>query len=278
MRPKTLKVQSENQWFQRAEVLKRNRKKRSQHRQFFVEGVHLIKQLVANETWTIEALLYTPDRRLSDWARNILAESQARHHLELSETLMDKLSDKDEPSELIALVEMPADDPGRIPIKQDAFIVLADRPQSPGNLGTLIRSCEAFGAHGLIVTGHACDLYDPQTLRATTGALFALPTTHIFSQDELNTWLDQLRRQAPGLQLIGTSAHGETTLSNCPFTAPTLLVIGNETVGISRRMHELCDWMAAIPMEGQMPSLNMASAATVCLYEVQRQRAQISTP
>ena len=272
MMPKLLKVQSENQWFQRAEVLQRNRKKRSQHQQFFVEGVHLINALIANDTWTIEALLYTPDRRLSNWARTILSNSQAQHHLELSASLLDKLSDKDEPSELSAIVAMPADDIARIPIKPDAFIVLADRPQSPGNLGTLIRSCEAFGADGLVVTGHATDLYDPQTLRATTGALFALPTTHIASQDDFSAWLDQLRQQAPGLQLIGTSAHGDTPLSNCPFAAPTLLVIGNETTGMSRRMHELCDYIGTIPMAGKIPSLNMASAATVCLYEIQRQR------
>jgi len=188
---------------------------------------------------------------------------------------MDKLSDKDEPSELIAIVDMPTDDPARIPIKRDAFIVLADRPQNPGNLGTLIRSCEAFGAHGLIVTGHACDLYDPPTLRAATGALFGIATTHIFSQDDLNTWLEQLRQQAPGLQIIGTSGHGETRLSHCPFTAPTLLVIGNEAVGLSRHIRQLCDWVGSIPMSGQIPSLNMASAATVCLYEVQRQRMEI---
>ena len=132
-----------------------------------------------------------------------------------------------------------------------------------------------IGAHGLIVTGHACDLYDPPTLRAATGALFGIATTHIFSQDDLNTWLEQLRQQAPGLQIIGTSGHGETRLSHCPFTAPTLLVIGNEAVGLSRRIRQLCDWVGSIPMSGQIPSLNMASAATVCLYEVQRQRMEI---
>ena len=77
MRPKLLKVQSENQWFQRAEVLQRNRKKRKQHRQFLVEGVHSLNALVANNAWAIEALLYTPDRRLSYWASAILETAPA---------------------------------------------------------------------------------------------------------------------------------------------------------------------------------------------------------
>jgi tRNA G18 (ribose-2'-O)-methylase SpoU len=272
MKPKRLKVQSENQWFQRAEVLKRNRQKRSQHKQFFVEGVHSINQLIGNKTWRIEALLYTPDRPLSNWARSVLEKTSARHHLELTAPLLAKLSDKEEPSELIAIVEMPADDPARIPVRRDAFIVLADRPQSPGNLGTLIRSCEAFGVHGLVVTGHAADLYDPRTIRAAAGAFFSLPMTHIFSLADLTAWLQAIRQQTPDLQLVGTSADGETILFDCPFSQPTLLVIGNEATGLSRRFHELCDWVASIPMAGQTPSLNMASAASVCLYEIQRQR------
>ena len=80
MKPKRLKVQSENLWFQRAEVLKRNRKKRSQHSQFFVEGVHSLNQLIGNDTWTIEALLYSPDRPLSNWARTILEKTSAFEH------------------------------------------------------------------------------------------------------------------------------------------------------------------------------------------------------
>lgn len=272
MKPKVLKVQSENQWFQRAEVLKRNRKKRSQHGQFFVEGVHSINQLVAHEAWVIEALLYTPERPLSNWARTILDSAAAQHHLQLTPPLLDKLSDKEEPSELIAIVQTPPDDPARLPVHSDALLVLADRPQNPGNLGTLIRSCEAFGAHGLVVTGHAADLYDPRTIRAAAGALFALPATHIFSQTQLSAWLDALGGQAPGMQVVGTGADGDTLLPDCPFNGPTLLIVGNEATGLSRRLRELCDRVASIPMVGQTPSLNVASAAAICLYEIRRQR------
>ena len=275
MKTKVLKVQSENQWFQRAEVLKRNRKKRTQHRQFFVEGVSSINQLVDRNEWTIEALLYTPDRPLSNWARTVLAKASAHHRLELSAPLLDKLSDKEDPSELLAIVAIPADDPGRIPIRPDALIALADRPANPGNLGTLIRSCEAFGVDGLVITGHAADLYDPRTIRAATGSLFALPTTHISSQAELSRWLDQIRCQIPTLQIVGTSARGATPLANASLTAPTLLIIGNEASGLSQRCREYCDQIVAIPMAGQMPSLNMASAAAVFLYEIQRQRRSV---
>ena len=272
MSPQKLRVQRENQWFQRVESLRWNRKKRQQHRQFFVEGVWSINQLMANDTWDIEALLYTLERPLSNWAQEVLRESRARWHLELSDALMKKLSDKDETSELLAVVRMLPDTPSRIPIHRDVLIVAAVRPASPGNLGTLIRSCDALGAHGLIVTGHAADLFDPKTIRAAAGSFFALPSIRMASFTDLYGWLEGVRQALPGLQTVGTSAHAEADVWSCTFTRPTVFLIGNESTGLSRRHRELCDRIASIPMAGTAPSLNMACAATAVLYEVQRQR------
>ena len=272
MPPKTLKVSSENQWFQRVETLKRNRKKRQQYRQFSVEGVQSINQLVANETWEIEAFLYSRERSHSDWLRGVLSTSRARFHLELTDALMNRLSDKDEPSELLAIVNMLPDDPQRIPIREDALIVLADRPQSPGNLGALIRSCDGLGAHGLVVTGHAVDIYEPRTIRAAAGSFFVLPTVRMASNADILAWLDELRLKLPQLQIVGTSAGEHTHITDCAFNRPTVLLVGNEANGLSHWFHAHYDVIASIPMQGTVPSLNMACAATAVLYEIQRQR------
>ena len=88
-------------------------------------------------------------------------------------------SNKSEPSELLALVAMPADDLDRIPLSPDLLVVAFDRPASPGNLGSIIRSCDALGAHGVIMTGHSVDLYDPETISASVGSLFALPVVRL---------------------------------------------------------------------------------------------------
>ena len=112
--PRRLPVTTENQWFQRAEVLKRNRQKRWHHRQFFVEGVRSINRLRVDRRWQVEALLYTPERRLSGWARDVLAEIP-RPSTSNFPPLMDKLSDKEDASEVIALVKMPDLDVSAIP-------------------------------------------------------------------------------------------------------------------------------------------------------------------
>ncbi len=109
MSPKTVRISSENADFQYLETLRRNRAKRHRAGEFVVEGVRQLNQALA-DGWTINAYLYSPDRPLSDWAAGILARSRVRAHLELPLPLLEKLSGKDEPSELLALVAMPDDD------------------------------------------------------------------------------------------------------------------------------------------------------------------------
>jgi len=143
---------------------------------------------------------------LSDWAEGLLAQGVAKIHYELPARLMQELSQKEEASELIALATMPADDLARIPVRADFVAVVLDRPASPGNLGTIIRSCDALAAAGVIITGHAADLYDPETIRATTGSFFSVPAVRLPGHNELLPWLAELRRRRPALQVVGTSA------------------------------------------------------------------------
>lgn len=95
---------------------------------------------------------------------------------------MEKLSDKEETSEIIAIVEIPEDDVSRLSITDQMLIVVFDRPSNRGNLGTIIRTCDALGAQGLIITGHAVDAYDSETIRATTGSFLMFPLSACLPQ------------------------------------------------------------------------------------------------
>ena len=271
MKPKLVKIYSENNHFQHVETLRRNREKRQKHSEFFVEGVRAINQALAYD-WQINAFLYSAERRLSDWARDVLASSQARTHFELPLALLEKLSGKTDASELLAVVAMPEDDLARIPIFKQMLVVVFDRPASPGNLGTIIRSCDALSVDGLVITGHAADLYDPETISATTGSFFALPTVRLPSQRELEAWLATVRQTIGPLQVVGSSAKADVDIAAHDFTQPTVLVIGNETWGLSAGYKALCDQLVTIPITGSATSLNVASAASIMLYEIDRQR------
>lgn len=271
MKPKILRIYSENSDFQYIETLRRNRVKRHHHREFFVEGVRSINQAIKYR-WQINALIYSNDQPLSDWAKGVLHSSRAGRYVELPDGLFQKLSEKTDRSELIALIEMPPDELSRIPIHDRLLVLIFDRPASPGNLGTLIRSCDALGADGLIITGHAVDLYDPETIRAATGSLFALPTVRLPSYKELLPWLAATRDTLGALQVIGTSAKATKALDDQEFLAPTALVVGNETWGLSANYRALCDQLISIPISGSASSLNVACAASIMLYAIAHQR------
>jgi tRNA G18 (ribose-2'-O)-methylase SpoU len=268
-------VYSENDRFQYYESLRRNRTKRHQHREFLVEGVRPINQALAHG-WTINSWLYCPERTRSDWARQVMARSPAAE-VQVAASLLAKLSGKQEPSELLALVQRPDDDLARIPVGPGFGAFIFDRPGNPGNLGTVIRTADAFGVNGVVVTGHAVDVYDPETISATRGSLFAVPVVRVGGPSDLRAWLAGLRERLPDLQVVGSSEQASTIAAAHDFTRPTVLVLGNERWGMAASQQNLCDAVVAIPMVGAASSLNVASAAAILLYEMDSQRRRWSS-
>jgi tRNA G18 (ribose-2'-O)-methylase SpoU len=271
MPPRVLKVSTANTAFQHIEVLLRNRTKRHRYGEFVIEGVRAINAALA-AGWTTRSFAYQRGRQLSRWASSTLEASVAESHLEIAPTLFERISGKEEPSELLAVVAMRPDSVDRIGAKPGMVVVVVDRPASPGNLGTIIRSCDAFGANGVIVTGHGVDLYDPVTIRASVGSFFAVPCIALPSHQEVAAWVSDLRRSFDGLMLIGTSAHASSRLRDFRWGTEVVLIVGNETSGLSHAYRELCDAVVGIPMRGTATSLNAAVATSIALYELDSHR------
>jgi len=272
---RVLRVSGRNARFQEWQALLGNRRKRRQARAFVVQGVRPIT-LAIEHGWGFRALIYDADRRLSRWASSVLESpaAAAAERVAMAGELIRELGEKDEDApELIAVVAMPEDDLGRIGVEAGFLGVAFDRPASPGNIGTVIRSADAFGAAGLIVTGHGADPYDPRAVRASTGSLLALPVVRADGPAEVMTWVDGHRRAGRAVTVLGTDERGAVDAAACDLTGPTLVVIGNETSGLSEAWRDACDVIARIPISGSASSLNAASAATVLLYEAARQRA-----
>ena len=184
MAPRVLPVSTANAAFQRLDVLQRNRTKRHRYGEFVVEGVRAINGAIAHG-WTIRAFAYARGRVLSQWATSVLETTEVETHFDVAPELFEQLSGKEDPSELLAVAAIPPDDVTRIPLSAGMTVVVVDRPVNPGNLGTIIRSCDAFGVSGVIVTGHGVDLYEPATLRATVGSFFAVPSLTLPSHREV---------------------------------------------------------------------------------------------
>lgn len=260
--------------FQRFQTLKTNRNKRRRYGEFFVEGVRNINEAVQTG-WEIGAFLYSPQRALSRWAQELLDGAAAPVHCQLPQDLLAELSGKGEPSELLAVVKTRPDDLARLETgKLNPVYVLFDRPSNRGNLGTLLRSMDAFGADGLLLTGHGVDLYDPEVVGASMGSFFRVPAVRVEGNDPLARWIAAQRARYPGFQAIGTTAHRQRPLWGQNLTGPLLLMIGNETDGLAYGLKESCDALCTIPMAqgAGASSFNVSCAATAILYETARQR------
>ncbi len=149
--------------------------------------------------------------------------------------------------------------------------VVAEAVQSPGNLGTIIRTCEAVGGAGLILLGDGADPYDPATVRASMGALFGIrfvrTTSALFAE-----W--KSRRQ---VTLVGTSPSAQEDYQAKVYPRPTMILMGCEKRGVTPEVMALCDRQVQIPMVGRSDSLNVGVATSLMLYELfnQRRRASI---
>lgn len=270
---KTEVIGTKNASYQKFEVLKTNRNKRYRYGEFFVEGVRNINNAIKNG-WQFSALIYDPSHNMSDWGKDILKNVKADIHYQLSTDLMKEISSKEDTSEILAILKMKKDNDYNIKLSDKPLLALFDRSSNHGNLGTIIRSCDSLGIEGLIMTGHSVDLYDPAVISATMGSFFNIPVIRAEDQTQLFSYIEDLRKKYPGMQLVGSTAHKQLAIYEVDFTKPTIIMLGNETEGLCRAFKESCDVLATIPMaeNSSASSFNVACAASIMFYEAVRQR------
>lgn len=150
-------------------------------------------------------------------------------------------------------------------LKDYKFIVLCDRIQDPGNLGTIIRTSDAFGPAAVVLNKGCVDVYNPKVVRATAGSMFRVP---FIIGDETQEILEYLKES--GYKIISTVVHSEFSFDNIEKSEKICLVIGNEGQGISREIRDSSDINITIKMEGRAESLNASIAAGICIYEIRK--------
>lgn len=266
------KLYSKNNTYQRFETLKTNRNKRYKYNEFLVEGVRSLNEAAKNN-WHIKSLIYDKNN-LSDWAADMIRTVHTEENFCLTPELMRDLSEKEDSSELLALIEMREDNLDSLTLSKNPFLVLFDRPSNKGNLGTMIRSCDALGADALIITGHAVDLYDPNVVVSAMGSFFNMPVVRVPDNQTLFAYIDDLKNKYPDFKVVGTTAHQELSLYDTDLSGPLMLMMGNETMGLNKAFKDSCDLLCTIPMAEQSyaSSFNVSCAASILMYEVTRQR------
>ena len=176
-----------------------------------------------------------------------------------------RLTDAGEGIGMLAVVR--TGDPGAEAVRAlppDANILVLDRIQDPGNLGTLVRTAAAAGYGAVLMMRGTADIWSPKVLRATAGAVFAVPAVYVKDRDEL-------RDMTAGRRLAVTTVEGGRPYYEEDLRKGVALVIGNEGQGVSPEIIDMADVRVSLPMQGGVESLNAAAAAAVLMYEAVRQ-------
>ncbi len=239
------------------------RRMRHRERAILVEGTRAI-QTATEHGAGIRALLIDASRAddIDPSLLSSLRESAGRVLL-VDPSLFQQVTDTEHPQPLVAICAMP-DNP--LPI-DSTFVVALDGVRDPGNLGTLLRSSAAAGADGVALLHGSVDPWNPKAIRASVGAVFALP---LQSFATVNDIADTCFLKPP--IVVIADSDGERAYDAVDWTQPALLVIGGEAEGVSEDVRTYADIVVAIPMAPGVESLNAAVAGSIIAFEVARQR------
>lgn len=150
-------------------------------------------------------------------------------------------------------------------IKNNGKVLALETVQDPVNLGTILRTAEAFGVSAVVLTQDCCDVYAPKVVRGSMGALFRLP---LYISDDLPAWIG--RFNAFGASFAAVLDQDSLSLQACDFKRAVLAVVGNEGNGLTDTVINACTHKLYIPMRGQAESLNVSAAAAIILWEMTR--------
>ncbi len=246
-------ISKENPRFKLAKSLL-SRKHRETHELCVVEGIRLVNHIRQMHPQLIQTVY------LDALAPESLQDSFPEATL-LSETLFRELSETVHSQGVIALVKT-----AHLDQSLDSKLILAlDGIQDPGNLGTIIRTCDAVGDVGLIVAKGCVDLYNPKVIRGAMGSLFDVA---IQRNCDLLTELHVLKKR--GYRIVGAALEGAKNMLEFEWEPKTVLIIGNEGNGISQAVLDFCDEKVIIPLSGKAESLNAAVAAGILIYDAHR--------
>jgi len=227
---------------------------------FLAEGPNLVEAAarrgLVDELFATEAAAGRHRALLAELPIRLVTDRAAKA---LSETVT--------PSGLVAVCRVPDTSIDSVLAAAPRLVVVAVELSEPGNAGTLIRLADALGAAAVIFAGHGVDPYNGKCLRSSAGSIFALP---VVVEPDTDGIISRLR--AAGLQILATTLDGELSLDDADalLAAPTAWLFGPESRGLPTELAGMADHRVRIPMPGHAESLNVASAAAICLYQSAR--------
>lgn len=241
------------------------RKDRWSNRLFIIEGIKIIEESIENNI-DLKYIVYT-DKLLSTEEGKTFFEKikYYRGLVCVTESLFKEISDTENPQGVIGICSFEKRDIEEVYNMKNPSLLYLDEVQDPGNMGTIIRSCDAFNLDGIILGKGSVDPYNPKVVRATMGSIFRVPL--YICEDSISTLL-KLREN--NINLLATSLEGSLPIYQIDYKEGFVLIIGNESKGVNNNILSLSNKLIKIPMPGGAESLNAGVAASIIMYEAMK--------
>lgn len=248
-----------------------DRKERNETGLFLIEGYRELKR--AWESGVVIQTLFVCPKLFLGSNEEALIQNIAKARAEIilcHEAVFHKLSYRDRPDGLVAIaIQMQKtlqDLIVKLDSKKSPFLIIAEAIEKPGNLGTILRSADAAGVDGVIVCDRCTDIYNPNVVRASVGTLFTIPVVEATSAETLC-----LLRQKK-IHIVAATPSASMEFTEASLLEGVAIAVGTEQLGLTKLWMDAADLKVRIPMHGVADSLNVATATTLLLYEVVRQR------
>ncbi|MCX8129128.1 MAG: 23S rRNA (guanosine(2251)-2'-O)-methyltransferase RlmB [Clostridia bacterium] len=249
----------------------KTKKYREEKKLYFIEGTRFVEEAL-KEKMNIAYILFSEKYLDSDDGKQIssIAHLMGYRLYLLPDKLFREISDTENPQGVMAVIKMKMFELEEILSEKCNFLIVLDSIQDPGNMGTIIRTADAAGASGIIMSKGCVDLYNPKVLRSTMGSIFHLPVC--FSSDITE---DILLLKSRGVKICAAHLKGEVDYYDVSEWDNTAIIIGNEANGICDEVASSADLLVKIPMAGRAESLNASVAAGLLIYEALRNRPKL---
>ena len=242
------------------------KKDRWKEKQFIIEGIKTVGEAIDSSV-SLEHILFSNELFDVDGGLEFFESIKDREEtVKLPENLFREISDLENPQGVMGVVNFKKGDINKIKDISSPFIIFLDRLNDPGNLGTIIRSADAFGADGIVIGEGTVDPYNSKVVRATMGSLFRMPIYDVGSNEK---FFNEMKNS--NVSIITTSLDGEV-LEEEDLSAGIVIAIGNEANGVGEETLENSNKSVKIPMVGGTESLNAGVAASIIMYEAMKGR------
>ena len=236
-------------------------KYRKKNTSFVAEGVRLCCDAVSSGA-VIKSFLYTPDAAEKYIDELSFISDAAQSSAEISRSLYDRLSDTGSPQGFMCVIDMNTT-PKLDKISLSGKYTALENIQDPSNLGTILRTAEALGVDGVILSEGCCDIFSPKVVRGSMGAVFRLPVMHT------GNMADFVKEQTSlGIPCYASTPRDAEDIECIDFSGGAIMLIGNEGNGLREETVSCCTKRVKINMKGRAESLNAAAAAAILLYRL----------